>query len=408
MDKKQQRLICFSALLAALAAAAMALSSCRFDILLPIYSSAYESSASEAELSGGGSDTENTDAETREGSVTQTEYQTATEYIPASVTETETTAPAVTYETFEVPEEILPYATEYTYDEYMYDDEKETVSEGRDGLLYGVWTVTLENGVEVSRERTGERREEPTAKIVKTGTVPAHSTVYIAETLEMDYSVSTEYSGELYDDETYVKTVGVKGEIMKVYAVSLYHGSETGRSVYSSETTKEPVTEVIVCGTKKRIVTGVLDFPVPTEYAKTSCVSSWFGPRNLSISPYHYGIDFAVPQGTPIYAADGGIVINAYTVEQTAGTSSWSYGTFILIQHVSDDGRIDMRTIYAHLSKLSVKVGDVVMKGQLIGYSGATGNVTGPHLHFELRIPVNGTYTSQKVNAVDPKSYLPW
>ncbi len=398
MDKKQQRLICFFALVAALLAAVSALSSCRFDIFLPVF----ETSASES-----GTET---------ASVTETEesesftYQTATEYIftESTAEESQTAAPAVTTGTVEIPEEILPYGVEYIYEDGMYDDEKETVSDGKEGLLYGVWTVTYLDGVEISRERTGERRDEPTPKIVKTGTVPAYATVYITETLEMDYSVSTEYSGELYDDETYLKTVGVKGEIKKVYAVSLYHGSETGRSVYSSETTKEPVDEVIVCGTKKRIVTGVLDFPVPSAYAKASCVSSWFGPRNLSISPYHYGIDFAVPKGTPVYAADGGIVINAYTVEQTAGTSSWSYGTFILIQHVSDDGKIDMRTIYAHLSKLSVKVGDVVTKGQLIGYSGATGNVTGPHLHFELRLPVNGIYTSQKANAVDPKGYLPW
>lgn len=86
---------------------------------------------------------------------------------------------------------------------------------------------------------------------------------------------------------------------------------------------------------------------------------------------YHTGVDFAVPQGTPILAVANGKIENA----------SWgsAYGTHI-IQKV-EQGWV----IYAHLSKSLVKPGDKVKVGQVIGKSGNTGNSSGPHLHFELR-----------------------
>lgn len=97
----------------------------------------------------------------------------------------------------------------------------------------------------------------------------------------------------------------------------------------------------------------------------------------------HRGIDIGAPSGTPIYAAAGGTVFFA----------GWmgGYGYLILIDH--GDGRV---TAYAHQSSLAVSGGSVG-RGQLIGYVGSTGDSTGPHLHFEVR--VNGT-------AVDPMPFL--
>lgn len=97
----------------------------------------------------------------------------------------------------------------------------------------------------------------------------------------------------------------------------------------------------------------------------------------------HQGIDIGAPTGTPIYAAAGGQVI----------FSGWmgGYGNLILIDHL--DGRV---TAYAHQSRLAVGGGSV-SRGQLIGYVGSTGDSTGPHLHFEVR--VNG-------RAVDPLPLL--
>ncbi|MGW4298516.1 transglycosylase family protein [Streptomyces sp. NPDC004376] len=87
---------------------------------------------------------------------------------------------------------------------------------------------------------------------------------------------------------------------------------------------------------------------------------------------YHTGVDFLVPTGTSVKAAGAGHVVSA----------GWggSYGYQVVIRHA--DGRY---TQYAHLSAISVRAGQHVAMGQRVGRSGATGNVTGPHLHFEVR-----------------------
>lgn len=88
----------------------------------------------------------------------------------------------------------------------------------------------------------------------------------------------------------------------------------------------------------------------------------------------HPGIDLAAPLGSPIKAADAGYVV-------AAGWSPYGYGYHVVIDHGNQ-----MQTLYAHLSKFSVKVGDSVTRGQVIGNVGSTGNSTGPHLHFEVRV----------------------
>jgi murein DD-endopeptidase MepM/ murein hydrolase activator NlpD len=95
---------------------------------------------------------------------------------------------------------------------------------------------------------------------------------------------------------------------------------------------------------------------------------------------YHEGIDISPPYGTPVYAADGGVVVDA---EQLG----WGLGWFLLIDHGNG-----FQTRYAHMSSFAVGYGQRVAKGQLIGAVGATGNATGPHLHFEIilgKTPVN-------------------
>lgn len=110
-----------------------------------------------------------------------------------------------------------------------------------------------------------------------------------------------------------------------------------------------------------------------------------------SSGKYHGAVDFGVSVGTPVYAAADGIVV----------TSTWggsdSYGYYVKIKHY--DGTY---TLYAHASSLAVSVGQVVKQGQLIMYSGNTGNSTGPHLHFEVRVSPGG-YN----NRVNPLNYLP-
>jgi murein DD-endopeptidase MepM/ murein hydrolase activator NlpD len=110
-------------------------------------------------------------------------------------------------------------------------------------------------------------------------------------------------------------------------------------------------------------------------------ITSAFGPRRGS---YHHGIDIAASRGAPITAAMAGNV-------QRAGWIG-SYGYAVILDHGNG-----YKTLYAHASRLFVKRGDRVDKGQRIALVGSTGNSTGPHLHFE--VIKNGTH-------VNPRIYL--
>jgi murein DD-endopeptidase MepM/ murein hydrolase activator NlpD len=109
---------------------------------------------------------------------------------------------------------------------------------------------------------------------------------------------------------------------------------------------------------------------------KHSWISSTFGKR---IDPFtgkisvHEGVDFPVPVGTPIYASAGGVV-------DYAGFNPSGFGNLVEIDHGNG-----VMTRYAHTSKLLVKVGQIVKRGQKIALSGDSGRSTGPHLHFEVR-----------------------
>jgi len=122
---------------------------------------------------------------------------------------------------------------------------------------------------------------------------------------------------------------------------------------------------------------------IPTTMpVKAGYYSSNYGYRIDPIngrSSFHTGVDIIANVGTPVMAAAGGVV--------SANTFSPEYGNMVDVDH--DNG---LTSRYAHLSRSLVKVGDVVMKGQVIALVGATGRVTGPHLHFEVRengIPLN-------------------
>lgn len=99
-------------------------------------------------------------------------------------------------------------------------------------------------------------------------------------------------------------------------------------------------------------------------------------PGNRWELGYHTGVDLIAQSGTPVVApADSAIVF--------AGRSSSSYGTHVIGETVV--GKTRYRWIAAHMSRVSVSAGDRVSEGKLIGYSGSTGNATGPHVHFEVR-----------------------
>lgn len=105
-------------------------------------------------------------------------------------------------------------------------------------------------------------------------------------------------------------------------------------------------------------------------------LSSGFGMRLHPILGYtkmHRGVDFAAPQGTPIMASGDAVV-------EVAGAKG-DYGNFVLLRHSNG-----FETAYAHMSRVAAHAGQRVHQGQVIGYVGATGRATGPHLHYEVRI----------------------
>jgi murein DD-endopeptidase MepM/ murein hydrolase activator NlpD len=112
-------------------------------------------------------------------------------------------------------------------------------------------------------------------------------------------------------------------------------------------------------------------------------VIAGFGPKPNGLQ--NDGINLAVPEGTPVKAADDGVV--AY-----AGNELKGYGNLVLVRH--SNGFV---TAYAHASEIMVKRGDSVKRGQVIAKSGQTGSVTSPQLHFEIR---------KGATPVDPSQYL--
>ena len=137
----------------------------------------------------------------------------------------------------------------------------------------------------------------------------------------------------------------------------------------------------------------------PLSKKEYSRISSSFGPRidpHYKIRMMHYGIDFAAPTGTPIYATGNGKIIEA------VNRSSSGYGKFIEIEH-----GYGYKTKYAHLSKLAVNKGQDVKRGELIGYVGNTGKSTGPHLHYEVSVndkkvnPINYFYNDLTIQEYD-------
>ncbi len=160
--------------------------------------------------------------------------------------------------------------------------------------------------------------------------------------------------------------------------VTEVNGVESSRTIISRTVLEEMVPRIFESGSKPNTYItdendyvlqdlGTMCWPVEGGY-----VSSLYGWRDWDNSR-HKGLDIAAKKGTPIYAAADGVVTHS-------GTKS-TYGKLVIIDHGNG-----YETYYAHQSKLACEEGDIVEKGDLIGYIGMTGSASGNHLHFELRI----------------------
>lgn len=197
----------------------------------------------------------------------------------------------------------------------------------------------------------------------------------------IEHEVEEQKSDDIYEGITETKQAGSDGVSEITARVTLQNGKKVKEDNLSTTVKSEPVTEVVLVGTKERpptVGSGKYIWPLKDGFTR----SSGFGARWGRL---HKGIDLAVSVGTTVYAADGGTV--------TEAQYSGSYGNVVVIDHQNGQ-----ETRYAHNSKLLVKKGDKVYQGQAIAKSGNTGRSTGPHLHFEIRI--NG-------EPRNPLNYLP-
>lgn len=188
---------------------------------------------------------------------------------------------------------------------------------------------------------------------------------------DVSYNIEYTDSADLYQGDYKVTSKGEYGKADVMAKATYVNGEETERTILSSVTLKEPVTEYRLRGTKVRptwMPTGSFRWPTSGR------ISSYFGGRKSPGgigSTNHKGIDIAVPRGTPIYAADGG----------TVTYSGWMSGYGYLVQIDHGNGYV---TRYGHNSSLTVNVGQHVYKGQQVARAGSTGNSTGNHCHFEM------------------------
>lgn len=185
----------------------------------------------------------------------------------------------------------------------------------------------------------------------------------VEETIKFETIV--EENDSMYKGETRTINEGSDGKKDVTYDMELVNGQVVSKKEIESTVTKEAVDKKIEKGTKVISSRGTGNFSWP---AVGGYVSSPYGPR---WGTFHKGMDIARPSNRNIIASDNGVV------EKVSYGSG--YGNHIVVNH--NNG---YKTLYAHLSSVSVSVGQTVPKGAKLGIMGSTGQSTGIHLHFEV------------------------
>lgn len=179
-------------------------------------------------------------------------------------------------------------------------------------------------------------------------------------------SIDIKWSEEMTVGQSKLLNNGIEGKKSVTKEIQMINSKVLSTRITSEKTVVKPINKVVLQGSKSpgAVAAGTLFIP------SRGTISSGFGMR---WGKMHEGLDIAANMGDPIYAAlDGKVIYSAWET---------GYGNVIKLQH--DNGLI---TIYGHCSKLVVTVGQYVKKGDEIALVGSTGNSTGPHLHFEVRV----------------------
>ena len=230
---------------------------------------------------------------------------------------------------------------------------------------YGVTAESLQSNNHMEEELfAGQELKVYTGEPV----LSVKTVAYFGGETEIPYETEQIKDDTLYEGRVETVTEGVNGARYREGYTTKINGVVVEETILTDELICEPVNRVERVGTKEAPPSvGTGSFAVPTSGKLTSPYGSRWGRK-------HAGIDVGAKTGTPIYAADNGIVTEAMYKNN-------GYGNFIAIDH--GNGFI---TYYAHCSELKVSAGDVVAKGDLIATVGSTGRSTGPHLHFEIRL----------------------
>ena len=179
----------------------------------------------------------------------------------------------------------------------------------------------------------------------------------------------TEHYAGMYGYVTSAQVVSAARKL-DIIASQLYHQSGSYDSLFAQARNKSDMLAHIPA-------------IMPLKVMDLKYVSSNFGYRPdpiYKVKKFHGGMDFSAPMGTEVYVTGDGVVVDV-------DKSFWGYGNMVTIEH--GYGYV---TRYAHLQSAAVKKGQILKRGQLIGFVGNTGKTTGVHLHYEVRknnVPIN-------------------
>ena len=225
------------------------------------------------------------------------------------------------------------------------------------------------------------------ATIINNNNIKNPNLIVLGQTLSfpsIDGLIYTIKSGDTIHQiaETYQITISEILDVNDVIATELSIGA-----TLLLPDAKPIVANTISVSRSTSSLSGLRNMLWPVQGVITSSYGWRKNPFNRSQNQFHRGLDIGANRGTTIVAATSGRVVH----------SGWmnGYGYTVILEHGSN------YTLYAHASSLSVRKGQWVNAGQEIARVGATGNATGPHLHFEVR--VNG---NSSTNTVNPMNYL--
>lgn len=211
---------------------------------------------------------------------------------------------------------------------------------------------------------------------------------YVVKDIESQFRTEEKYDDNLVIGDEKVEREGANGLDRVSQKVKKVNGTIVYVDLQNKSVLKDPVNKIIVKGNKYIPDVGSLtNWGWPTDSGWT--LSSNYGYRSMWGSrELHTGLDIAgTGYGSRIYATNNGRVIIA--------EYHYSYGNFVVIDH--NNGYM---SVYGHMSKIAAKVGQVVARGDVIGYVGCTGSCTGPHVHYEI-------WKGQKYNHINPATFYP-